>query len=527
MVLAACARPAVISRAPSPPPTAERTALDLRLASDASAEGKIAVEIRFGGALAEAPAFDFVPSHDVVLEGVAASDADGELALGRSEEGRHLTFTPGRRARGAIRVRYVVAFADAGGADAPFAEPISLHADAEDVLVLPRTSEAFAIEIHLATGVLRTGGASTLGIGVDHRAVVRADDLRRTTFLAGDVGSARFHAADGDDFAAWLGFTAFDPRWVAAQSAGIRSAVDAWVARTRSAETPPTALLFVAEKQRGSTIAIRTRARGLVATIDPRASWTASSRILVAQAFAQQYVGGFLAVADPSGGDFFGDGFSRAIARDVLFDAGALDIHEAAEEMNALFAATVFSKAPREIATARGALVATALDLALRKSRGSLRAFVRERLAEAAKKNERTLTFEAFLAHVRSSAGEPATRALADGLAGRVDVTLPNDLLGACYRLTKKMLVPFELGFEMSPERTIRSVVPRSRAEAAGLRVGDRIEDVHYEDGKSSKDVEITREGEPKKLRFRPVGAEKLGRTFERIPGVPADRCST
>jgi hypothetical protein len=532
LLLVSCARPAPAPPLAAPPapaaaPPSTVASLDLRIASDPSAEGKVLIDMRLDGPLARASAFDLAKAHDVSLEAVVATDAAGDVPLTRTEHQGQISYAPSRPPRGALRIRYAVSLARAAGPDGPFAEPISLHADGEDLLLLPRTTDAFAVDLHLGTGVLRTGGASTLGLGVDQHAVVRADELRRTTFLAGDVGSARFHASDGDDFAAWLGFTAFDPRWVAAQSAGIRSAVDAWVSRARTAETPPTALLFVAEKQRGPTIAMRTRARGLLATVDPRAPWTPTARILVAQALTQQYVGRFLAVVDANGADagFFSDGFSRAIGRDVLFDAGALDVHEAADEVNALLAATVFAKDERTIMTARGALAATALDIALRSSRSSLRTFIRERLTDAARTNDRTLTFDAFLMHVRSSAGEPAARALADGIGGRVEVALPPDLLGACYRVTKKMLVPFELGFEMSPERTITSVVPHSRAEAAGLRVGDRIEEIHYDDGKSSKDVEILREGAPKKLRFRPAGAEKPGRTFERVPGIPAERC--
>jgi C-terminal processing protease CtpA/Prc len=74
---------------------------------------------------------------------------------------------------------------------------------------------------------------------------------------------------------------------------------------------------------------------------------------------------------------------------------------------------------------------------------------------------------------------------------------------------------------------SIESVKPGSRAEAAGVRVGDVVHEVHYEQGRSGVPVKlVVIRGERKvPLRFMPAGASKPGRQFERVPGLPDDRC--
>ena len=109
------------------------------------------------------------------------------------------------------------------------------------------------------------------------------------------------------------------------------------------------------------------------------------------------------------------------------------------------------------------------------------------------------------------------------------EVRLPPDLVGPCFRLVAKQLVPFELGFVTSSAdvMTVESVKAGSRAEAAGVRVGDVVSEVHYEAGRSSVPVNlvVVRNERKVTLRFLPAGAAKPGRQFERVPGLPDDRC--
>jgi hypothetical protein len=516
----------------------------VRIASDRALDDRVNVEVDLEGPLAAATALAFRPLNDARIAEIDVRDEAGPITVRWTREADVERALLDRAPRSAARIRYVVTFGPTAGggatsALAPSADPVELRASGRDLLLLPEADaereEKIPIEVHLRTGDVRAAGASSFGVGLDGSTTARLSDLRRAYFIAGDVGSAVFHAGEGDDFGAWIGFTAFDPRWVSAQTAIVRTAIDRYVGRAPGPGTPPVGILFSAQRRSEPPIVIHRVTRGLLVAVDRRASWTATARLLVAQGLTQRYIGDFLWVGDRSdepSGWFFSDGFSRAIARDVLFDVELFDAADRASELNALLSATVFSTEPRTLATARGALVATALDVALRGAsggKGSLRSFIRERLERAATAHEDALPLRELLAGIAESAGEPAARKLEAALRGAADVELPADLAGRCYRLVRKELVPFELGFVASAgeEMTVESVKAGSRAEAAGLRAGDVVRDLRYENGTSSVpvDVDVVRAGRKLHLRWRPAGPSKAGRMFERIPGIPDQRC--
>jgi hypothetical protein len=520
------------ARPAPPPPTVPRSSLAvIRLTTDSKAFAQVAGELRLEGPLAEASSLRFQPAHDARLEAITARDASGDIALRRVVEGTATKLELGRRAAGWLEVRYTLVFGTSTDGYAPFAEPIELRSGGEDLLVLPDTDARFPVEIHLATG---GGGASSFALGADHKANARPSELRGAYFLSGDVGTSTFHTSFGDDFAAWIGVTAFDPRWVSAETAGVRSAVDAYVGRTPDPGAPPVSILFTATRREDPPIAVSFRTHGLAVSADRSAEWTPAVRILVAQALMQRYVGGFLWVGDrnaEASGYFFSEGFSRAIAREILFDGGALPAADRADELNSLLATIAFASDPHRLAAARGALIATAIDVALRtaSSTRSLKTFLRDRLAWAANEKKDTLPLPDFVATVRASAGEAVAREMVATLVDGAEVKLPSDLAGPCYRLASRQLVPFELGLVTTSgaKMTIESVKPGSRAEAAGVRVGDVVSEIHYENGRSGVPVKVVVVRDERKvpLRFLPAGVPRPGRLFERVPGVPADRC--
>jgi hypothetical protein len=536
--------------APGAAPAASQSVL--RITTDSAAERRVLVELHLEGALASAAAspLRFAPAHDAQIDNVSARDAKGDIAVTRAAEGAATRFALARPASGSLDVHYQVTFGagDVGAAGkaievfAPYAEPIELAVAGEDILLLPESEERVALEIQLKTGGVASGAASSFALGSVQHVTVKVAELRNATFFAGDVGTAVFHRDDGDDFGAWIGFTAFDPRWVSAEIAGVRSAVDTYVGRMRGLDTPPTSILFAATRRDSLPIVVSSRVRGLVLSVDRRASWTPAVRILVAQALTRQYVGGFLWIGDrndEASGAFFSDGFSRAIAREVLFDASWLAPSDRAAELNTLLSAIAFAGTDkndaRAVLMARAALAATALDVALRKAPAnehgapSLKTFLRERLADAAKAKKDTLSFTDFVARVKESAGEAAAREMEAALHDGAEVKLPADLAGPCYRLVRKQLVAFELGFVTSSgeKLTVESVVAGSRAEAAGVRVGDVVSELRYEAGHSAVPVQLVLIRNEKKvpLHFKPEGASKPGRQFERLPGIPDDRC--
>ncbi|MBX3228681.1 MAG: hypothetical protein KIT84_08515 [Labilithrix sp.] len=551
VVLAACARPApaqapASAPAPAPPPVvvaaAPAPALPTRLAIDVTTDGavedRVVVELRLAGRLAATTALVFRPSHRVAIGDVEARDEDGPIAVDASLK----LARPGRRE---LRVRYAVTFTPSpspspspsplpADATAPAAESIELHAAGDDLLALPELDEHVPVELKLRTAGMGPGGASSFGLGADQRFEARTSELHNAYFLAGDVGTATFHAPDGDDFTAWVGHTAFDPRWIGAEAAATRSAIDAYVGRHAGRGSAPLSLLVVPAKRDDPPVVVAPRTRGLFVSADRRAVWTAPIRILVGQALAQRYLGGFLWVgardaAREGEGWFFSEGFARAVSRDVLFDLGMIEASDRANELNELLAAIAFAPDERRVALARGALLATALDVAARKNGSSLRQFLRERLADAAAKKTDTIARDDFVAHARRAAGDAFADAMTATLTRGAEVPLPPDLLGRCWRLARKQLVPFELGFVTTAgqDLVVESVKPGSRAAAAGVRKGDIVRNLDYRNGQSASPVKMTllRGERSLTLTFLPAGAAKPGRIFERIPAIPDDRC--
>ncbi len=507
----------------------------IRLDTDPGAEGRVLVEARFEGALATTSSLRFAPAHEAHVEAFSARDSMGEVEVRAVTEGSVTRWSLARRAKGPLELRYHVTFGAKPDPYAPYAETIELSVGGEDVLLLPETEESFPVELRLKAGGIASGGASSFALGKDQHVTATTRDLRAAYFFAGDVGTAIFHGSDGNDFGAWLGSTSFDPRWVSAEIAGIRSAVDAYVGRTTSLGTPPVSVLFTATRKDGPPIVVASRTRGLVVSVGRRAPWTPAVRVLATQALVERYVGGFLWIGnreEPASGAFFSEGFSRAIAREVLVESSWISRVDRATELNTLLSTLAFPTDERALVMARGALAATALDVALRKSSGgqrSLKTFLRERLAQAANEKKDTLTREDFVSHVRESGGETAARELVASLDHGAEATLPNDLGGPCFRLVRRELVPFDLGFVTSSGEvsTVESVKAGSRAEGAGLRVGDVVSELHYEPGIGSVPVTLTVVRKERKvpLRFLPIGPSKPGRRFERIAGLPDERC--
>lgn len=487
---------APVSAAASSAPVAPGPRLTVAVDTDPRVQNRVQVTLRFDGPLAAGAPYPFRPLHDVKQSDVVTE----------------------RLGPDSVRVRYHLDFASALDA----AEAIEMKAQGEDLFALPDDDTKLPVDLKVTTGGVVTNAASTFGIGTDTHFEARPRELRNGYYIAGDIGTAKFHATDGNDFAAWIDHTAFDPRFVSAVTASTRGAVDAWVGREIGTETPPFGLLFVATKRDGLPVTVMPRPRGLFISVDRRATWTASARILVAQALVQRYVGGFLWVGSrdhEQDGWFFSDGYSRTIAREILFDNGALEPSERAAEVNEILALSTFATEPHGVALARGALEAIAVDVAARKHGSSLQALIRELLEDAAQRKVDTVSRADFDA--RMAASLPA------------EVPLPANLLGPCWRLAKKQLVPFELGFTTSAgqELVVQTVKPKSRAEAAGVKVGDVVSELDYRDGNALVPVKMTvkrGDGSSAKripITFSPSGAAKPGRIYERVSGIPDDHC--
>ena len=163
-------------------------------------------------------------------------------------------------------------------------------------------------------------------------------ELQHAAFLLGPSGHAEFRGLAGDDDFAWAGDTAFDLRWSAAETAGARTAVDAYFsagATRRFVGLMAVDIDFVG----GTGVSVFPRGEGLYVAIAPGAQWDAAARMAVAHGLVHRWIGGRLRLRGPAGegpeaGAWFSAGFARAVARDVLYDLGTLSGRDYADEVN-------------------------------------------------------------------------------------------------------------------------------------------------------------------------------------------------
>lgn len=537
--------PAQPTSASADRPAVAPPALEIRIITDQTLAGAVSVELRLSAALfGRGLRFD---STRAKLGEVRAEDLDGALELTSASAGSATALDAKRAARGPVVVRYSVSVAgSAGGAFVALADATELRVEGRDVLLLPNGADAVPVLLTLAVAAGRAEAASTFAVGAEQRFAAKPAELAAATFLAGDLGHAQFRANDGDDFTAWAGFTAFDARWVAAETAGVRSAMDEYMGARAHERRTVTSFLLIPEPRDQPNVSIRLSLRGLVASVDPRATWSPAVRLRTAQALAQRTIGGRIWVGsrdDEAGGQFFSEGFSRAVAHEVLAASGVFEPADRAAELNTLLATLDLSPlgkaSPAElqravdtrealrVVTARGALVAHALGSRLAsdtKGAASLKTFVRALVARADKRD--TLAFDELGETAEAIA--PGAEDVLGPLSIGGEVTVPSGLIGPCYKLAHGSLAPFELGFEVEPSPAglrIRGVVAGSAAAKAGLRDGDVLSELGYQEGRADIPVSVTRAGATSKLRFLPAGKAKPGRYFQRVAGVRDSAC--
>ena len=525
--------------------TEARPELEIRIGTDEKVAGRVAVELGIPNALF-GKGLRFAPKN-AKLGRVSAEDAKGELGLTRDDGADATLVTPARPPAGSVVVRYDVMLGTASASSfVALAEATELRVEGRDVLLLPHESVPVPVLLRLGVAAGKAEAASSFAVGREQRFFAKPAELAAGVFLAGDLGHAQFRANDGDDFTVWAGFTAFDARWVAAETAGVRSATDEYLGAQPHEKRAVTSFLLIPESREAPTVSIKLARHGLVASVDPRATWTAPVRLRVAQALAQRTLGGRIWIGsrdDEAGGQFFSEGFSRAVAGEVLAASGIFEPADRAAELNTLLATLDASPLGRasaaelaaaadkrealRVTTARGALVALTLGAKLHRAtngKSSLKTFVQSLVSRAGDRD--TLAHSELGEAARALAPE-AEQTLAPLQAGG-DVSVPADLIGPCYKLTHGKIAPFELGFESdaTPEGLrIRGVVAGSAAEKAGLREGDVLGALDYHDGRSDLRATATRAGSKTKVQFFPAGKAKPGRYFQRVSGVKDSDC--
>ncbi len=533
--------------------------LQIRLRPQLEPSPQLGVELvarGLDGAVWELPAVAGVEVVDLTVV-----DDAGDLSFTTGREGQVFRVTLARAAVGALRIAYAVRRSgdDAAVPEGSVALLLRVYRDrvlaaGEQVLLLPSAPPSVPVQVSVAAlpaGAQRL--ATSLGIAVPPR--VRLAELRHAAFLIGPLGRAEFRGPDGEDDFAWTGETRFDMRWAAAETAGARTAVDAYFGAEPTETARFTGLFAVDVEFPGEDGAIVVpRTGGLYITLSPGARWDAVTRLAIAQGLVHRWLGGRLRLGEhaddpPEAGAWFGDGVARFVAREVLWSLGTLSTDDYAEEINAHLAEVTTSPLRRasnaEVAAAaasgdadarillaaRGVLIATRLDAAIRVRHAggrSLQDVLRELVGQARGEGVGELPLAAFTDRIAAELGAGEVAALREALAGG-SLVLPATALGTCFTRGPRTYVRFDVGFDAAASRAgqIRGLRPDGPAARAGVREGETLVSLAAvtRDPRQPIDLTLVRDGQQVVVTYRPLGTSGRGEAWRRRQGADETTC--
>ena len=321
--------------------------------------------------------------------------------------------------------------------------------------------------------------ASSFGNGKHVEIDIAPSELPKGVWMAGTVFTANFDAYEGIDHFSWIGYSAFDPRWVAAEVATLRSAVGQYFGDKNDPNHPiGFSMLFTADRRsaiESSPISIYPRWHGVFGVVDIDAPWSASARMQVALAL----VGRYLSVP----------GYARYAAREILLASGTMTPAEYEQEVNGEIAATLFAdKSPVAAGTARDAL-------------------------DCNRKDARTM---------QKMLREFATTGKMDTLSGEMD-------FGKCFAKTNMKFDELDLGFDEGKTRAQKLLVGvHGAAQKAGLREGEELVSIRWDEGNSDKPVRVvvSRDGKNVEVKYRPIGRSKTAPGWHLVSGVDLATCA-
>ena len=531
------------------------------------ASGKVDVEVRASADPEALARFSITPDGGIAsLHVTEIRDAQGamEAKPAASPDGRVIVTLP-RAVSGEVRVAYTIV----EKARAPFAmpgvdvDPNRFQATGEPLLLLPDGLDDRAVHATIAIDTKDYDGntghktfldaVSSFGVGREREADVRGGELRGAFYAAGGLGHALFDAPEGHDEAAWLGYTSFDPRPIAADVAAFRTAVRELF---KGGDEAPLTLLIVSDARPVGTFAAARRARSVVARVGAGEAWTGPVRIAVAAEVLHGWIGSRLWIgpddaAHEAESYWFTEGVTRWLARDLLFRFGLITPREMLDEVHGLVGLAVTSPRAKEgnaalaarakeplavpLLVARGAIYATRVNAMIRAKKKGARglADVLRALFQKARDKRGPLPNAAWIEAVSAElgAGEAATftRIIDEGRAE----DLPDGALGPCFRRAARTYEAYDLGFDedrtrASTDRVLVGLRPDGPAWKAGVREGDVLTAASITRGRSDVKVSITvkRGAEPKTFSYFPKGARARGQGFARKPDVAEEACT-
>jgi len=402
----------------------------------------------------------------------------------------------------------------------------------------PIAATSFAIGKTRATSSVTTSGAA----------------LRRAVLLAGPGGLASFDLPEGKDESAWLGYTAFDPRAVAAEIAACRTLLSEyfWKGREPNASTT----FFVTDARPRGRFRVARQARGLVVALSGNELYDAPLRLAVAQELVHAWIGDRIWIGSTEPGRepesyWFHEGVARWIAREQLARAGLLAPSDLASEVNRLLAIVTTSPHASRVASdlarestakaalgvvpllvARGALFATLADARIREASKGTRSYddVVRSVATEALEGRGVVPASAPQVALASLVTEPRARADFDEMVEKgTRIRLPDDALGGCFEARDIAYEIRDEGFDVAASLASGVVIaldPKGVSARAGLRDGEVLVSVDLATSSSKKTrVVVERAGARETISFDPVSGTKRGQSFRRKAGLSDDAC--
>jgi hypothetical protein len=343
-----------------------------------------------------------------------------------------------------------------------------------EAIPFPQSNEKthVTIDFDLARAPVE-GVASSFGNGKHVELDIAPSELSKGVWMAGSVFTANFDAYEGVDHFAWIGYSAFDPRWVAAEIATLRTAVGQYFGDAHDpSHVVPFSMLFTADRRsavESSPISIYPRWHGVFGVVDIDAPWSTSARMQVAIALVSRFL------TKP--------GYARYAARQILLASGTMTPAEYEQEVNGEIAATLFS----DNATARDALDCN------RKDASTMQKMLREFAA-----------------------------------TGKMESLTGEMSFGQCFVRGPTKFDELELGFDEEKTRAQKKLIGiHGAAQRAGLREGDPVVSIRWDDGRTERPVRVvvTRDGKDVEVKYRPVGRTKIAPGWHVAPNVNPSSC--
>lgn len=532
----------------------------------------VSVDIWASGAGTSLQAWTIAVPAEKALVSVSAKDMDGAIGTTAELEAAEppskstsLSVQLARPPRGPLRISYTLTGAPRSLLGTPLVEvdPDFFRATGQSLLALPDAladNEIVSVRILIdksdynggVTSAAPFDAATSFGIGAEKQVKTTPERLREAAFYLGRIGTGVFDTYEGRDEAVWFGHTVFDPRPIAADVAGFRTAVGQ-IFKDAQPLAPATFFIVPDARSIGSFSAHR-RAGGVILQVGVGEPWSGAVRIAVATEIVKAYVGERLwigAPEKPAHSYWFSEGLTRAFARELLFSFGLLTPSELIKEINGLIGTLALSPLKEQsnavlaektgdpgvipVLVSRGALYATRIDALLKAKPGakqSLQQILLSLYAQAAS-TKGPLPLSAWTSAVSAALDAKEGDAFKTIIENGGEITLPANAFGPCFQVGPQKYEPYERGFEVEVTgeedfvTKVKALKTAGPAEKAGLKVGDII--LSEQGSKGNSDVPITlkirRGNEEKTITYKPAGRSVSAQGVTRKKNVPDEEC--